>query len=69
MSRSSDSLDRRPGAMPDISMVGDSILFECAVLSDRTIPPGARILVRCDPSGNVFVRLAKGTRAPKNQNS
>ncbi len=55
--------------MPDISMVGDSILFECAVLSDRTIPPGARIIVRCDPSGNVFVRLTKSTRAPKNQNS
>jgi hypothetical protein len=51
--------------MPNISMDGDSIVFECAVLSDRTIPPGARILVRCDPGGEVFVRLVKGTRAPK----
>jgi hypothetical protein len=66
MSRSADSLDRRPGALPEISMVGDSILFECAVLSDRSIPPGARILVRCDPDGNIYVRLAKSTRAPKN---
>jgi hypothetical protein len=66
MSRSTDALDRRPGALPEISMVGDSILFECAVLSDRTIPPGARILVRCDSNGNVYVRLAKGTRTPKN---
>jgi len=65
MARSSDILDRRPGSMPDISMDGDSIVFECAVLSDRTIPPGARLLVRCDPTGNVFVRLVKGMRAPK----
>ena len=52
--------------MPEISMDGDSIVFECTVLSDRHIPPGARILVRCDPNGNVYVRLAKGARAPKN---
>ena len=52
--------------MPNISMDGDSIVFECTVLSDRTIPPGARILVRCDPSGEVFVRLVKGSRATKN---
>ena len=65
MARSSDTLDRRPGSMPEISMDGDSIVFECTVLSDRHIPPGARILVRCDPNGNVFVRLAKGARAPK----
>jgi hypothetical protein len=51
--------------MPDISMDGDSIVFECMILSDRTIPPGARIMVRCDPTGNVFVRLIKGTRTPK----
>ena len=51
--------------MPDISMDGDSIVFECTILSDRTIPPGARIMVRCDPTGNVFVRLIKGTRTPK----
>ena len=66
MARSSDSLDRRPGAVPEISMVGDSIVFECAILADKSIPPGARILVRCDPTGNVFVRLAKGARGPKN---
>ena len=65
MARSSDILDRRPGSMPEISMDGDSIVFECTVMSDRSIPPGARLLVRCDPNGNVFVRLVKGQRAPK----
>jgi hypothetical protein len=65
MARSSDTLDRRPGSLPDISMDGDSIVFECTVLSDRNIPPGARIMVRCDPTGNVFVRLSKGAPTPK----
>jgi hypothetical protein len=51
--------------MPDISMDGDSLVFECAVLSHRTIPAGARILLRCDPNGEVFVRLLKGARSPK----
>jgi len=66
MARSTDLLDRRPGSMPEISMDGDSIVFECTVMSDRSIPPGARLLVRCDPNGNVFVRLVKGQRPAKN---
>ena len=65
MAHSSDTLDRRPGSTPDISMDGDSIVFECAVLSHRTIPAGARILLRCNPNGDVFVRLLKGARSKR----
>lgn len=66
MSRSIDALDRRPGSMPDISTDGDSIIFEITVLADQRIPPGARLMVRCDPTGDVFARIVKAARSQKN---
>lgn len=65
MARSTNALDGRPGSMPEISTDGDSIIFEIAVVSDQRIPPGARLMVRCDPAGNVLARIVKGARSPK----
>jgi hypothetical protein len=65
MARSTNALDGRPGSLPEISTDGDSIIFEIAVVSDQRIPPGARLLVRCDQAGNVLARIAKAARSPK----
>jgi hypothetical protein len=61
MARSTNALDRRPGSLPEISTEGDSIIFEIAVLSNHRIPPGARLLVRCDQAGNVLARIVNAT--------
>jgi hypothetical protein len=66
MARSTNALDRRPGSLPEISTDGDSIIFEIAVMSDHRIPPGARLMVRCDQAGNVLARIVNATGSSKN---
>jgi hypothetical protein len=65
MARSTNSLDRRRGSLPGISKEGDSIVFEMAVMSDHLIPPGARLMVRCDQFGNVLARIVNESGASK----
>jgi hypothetical protein len=65
MARSINALDGRPGSLPEISTDGDSITFEIAVVSDPRIPPGARLMVRCDQAGNVLARIVRATRSSK----
>ena len=44
--------DQRPGPMPTIQSVEDSITF---VMSLDEVQPGARLRLRCDAKGNVWV--------------
>ena len=54
------ALDRRPGAMPEIQMEGDSVTFtfELADLAS------ARLTVRCDGRGDVFAAIVEPTSRP-----
>ena len=56
--------DRRPGSMPDVSADNESTTFVIPVLGHNLIPPGTRLIVRCDNGGNAWARIVKtGTHA------
>jgi hypothetical protein len=48
------SLDREPGPVPEIRAVGDSVVFHMAV---RDAAAGARLTIRCNPDGSVWVSI------------
>ena len=54
------ALDRRPGPLPDIQTDGDSVTFTF----DLTDPLDAHLVVRCDASGDVYMRIPEGLRRP-----
>jgi len=58
MSRGPDALDRRPGVMPEIRAERDSIAFVIPIHGDKRIASGVRLVLRCDPDGNVWACLA-----------
>jgi hypothetical protein len=49
------TLDRRPGPLPDIQMDGDSVTFTFGFGE----PLHAQLVVRCDPSGEVYAALSE----------
>ena len=46
-------LDERPGAVPDIRAVGDSVIYLIDIPSE-----GAQLKIRCDPDGAIHIALA-----------
>jgi hypothetical protein len=54
------TLDRRPGPLPDIQMDGDSVTFTF----DLTEPLDARLVVRCDARGDVYVAIPPAVPRP-----
>jgi hypothetical protein len=52
MARKLASSDQKPGRLPKIESVDDSITFVMAV---DEIQPGAQLKLRCDARGNVWV--------------
>ena len=48
------TLDGRPGALPEIRLEGDSVMFHLEIVNGRTT---SRLLIRCDPDGSVWVSI------------
>ena len=46
------TLDQRPGALPEIVVDGDSVVFHLAVR-----PEHARLIIRCNPDGTVCAAI------------
>jgi len=55
--------DKRPGSMPDVSADADSTTFVIAVSGHALIPPGTRLIVRCDNAGNGWASIVKSGRS------
>lgn len=45
--------DKRPGPLPDIRPDNDSIVYSLEIPGEQ-----ARLIIRCDPGGNVTASLA-----------
>jgi hypothetical protein len=48
--------DQQPGPPPEIRIKGDSVTF---ALKMSGTPNGARLVIRCDSEGNVWVSIAE----------
>jgi hypothetical protein len=48
--------------MPDVSADADSTTFVIPVSGHALIPPGTRLIVRCDSGGNGWARIVKSGR-------
>ncbi len=53
-------LDTRPGSVPDIRAVGDSVMYVFAIAG--TAGP-TQLVIRCDPDGNVRASIDHGYAA------
>jgi hypothetical protein len=49
------TLDQQPGPAPEIRVQGDSVIFDLKVIGSQG---GARLVIRCDGSGNVWMSIA-----------
>jgi hypothetical protein len=49
------TLDQRPGPVPEILADGDSVTFHLDVAN---VEKGARLVLRCDPDGNVWASIS-----------
>jgi hypothetical protein len=47
--------DQQPGPPPEIRIKGDSVTFALKMTGS---PSGARLVIRCDSEGNVWVSIA-----------
>jgi hypothetical protein len=54
MKRTQTTIDTRPGALPDIKTSGADITF---VMSPAGTHPLARLIIRCDDRGDVWVAI------------
>ncbi len=52
------TLDRRPGAVPEIRTDDDSVIFYLDVASEH-----ARLIIRCNPDGTVAASITFGQPA------
>ena len=52
------AIDQRPGSMPDIRADAGSVIF---ILAPAQVPHHARLLIRCDPDGELWVSIAPRT--------
>ena len=48
--------------MPDVSADGQSTTFVIPVIGHYVIPPGTRLIVRCDNDGNAWASILKRGR-------
>jgi hypothetical protein len=55
MSRERESIDQRPGSLPDIRTNAGSITF---ALNPARVPHHARLMIRCAPDGELWVSIA-----------
>ena len=58
MPRERETVDQRPGSVPDIRTDRGSITF---VLAPARVPQNARLMIRCDPDGELWVSIAPAT--------
>jgi hypothetical protein len=54
MARKRTTTDRRPGRLPDIRAIGDSVIFAIRLAEDES---GANLVLRCDAEGNVWASI------------
>ncbi len=47
-------VDKRPGPLPEIRADGNSVTFHLTIAGAQE---GARLIIRCDPDGNVWASL------------
>jgi hypothetical protein len=47
--------DQQPGPPPEIRIKGDSVTFALKITGNAS---GARLVIRCDSEGNVWVSIA-----------
>lgn len=57
--RERKTLDGRPGPVPEILAEGDSVTFHIDV---ARVEKGARLVLRCDPDGNVWASIVTTPR-------
>ena len=55
------TLDRQPGAAPEIRSLGDQVTFQLDIAG---LPDRIKLLIRCDESGEVLASLATGFESP-----
>ena len=60
MARRYDTLDHRPGSLPDITKDGGSITFDMRPLGMRD---HERLIIRCDEAGEVWISIQPDGRA------
>ena len=60
VSRERQTLDRRPGSLPDIHTDAGSITF---VMTPARAPQNARLVIRCDPDGELWISNAPASRS------
>lgn len=61
MSYRPDAADRRPGVLPDIRASGEDVVFAFLVARGKPAE-SSRLILRCDPLGNVWAALRRGDR-------
>lgn len=54
------TLDRRPGANPEIRAIGDDLAFQFDIAG---LPTRMKLYLRCDASGEVMASIASGFEA------
>ena len=47
-------VDQRPGVLPDISAVGESVLYTFAIAGTQD----EHLIVRCEPDGRITIAIA-----------
>jgi hypothetical protein len=51
--------DEKPGPLPDIRLRGDDVIF---VVHVDAVFHGARLVLRCEPNGNVWASISQRTK-------
>ena len=56
MARERQTLDRRPGPLPEIRTDAENITF---VFAPTRVPDHARLVIRCDRHGELWISIAR----------
>ena len=60
MARHPDTLDRQPGALPEIRLVDDDVTY---IVDPVGTPKGYQLVIRCNPNGDVWIAIKPEIRS------